>query len=142
MPAPHVSARPTAAPATGAADAFEVIAGDEAAGLVLLCDHASNRIPAEYGSLGLPAAELERHIAYDIGAAALTRGLAERFGAPDEAAQDLEPQRAQLGLLAALVGQEEDIGPVHRPDRLHGDEIGTAGADADDQDPAHRPPPR
>ena len=49
--------------------------------LVLLCDHAVNFIPPEYGRLGLPASELERHIAYDIGAAALTRGLAARLGA-------------------------------------------------------------
>jgi predicted N-formylglutamate amidohydrolase len=49
--------------------------------LILLCDHASNHVPAEYQSLGLPAAEFERHIGYDIGAAALTRLLAETLGA-------------------------------------------------------------
>ena len=49
--------------------------------LVLLCDHATNRIPAEYGRLGLPASELGRHIAYDIGAAPLTRALAARLQA-------------------------------------------------------------
>jgi predicted N-formylglutamate amidohydrolase len=47
--------------------------------LVLLCDHATNFIPPEYGRLGLPAPELQRHIAYDIGAAALTRHLATRL---------------------------------------------------------------
>ncbi|MCX5516397.1 N-formylglutamate amidohydrolase [Kaistia algarum] len=66
----------------GVHDAYEVLPGDEAGGLILLCDHATNRLPAAYGSLGLPPDELERHIAYDIGAAALTRGLAERFGVP------------------------------------------------------------
>ena len=50
--------------------------------LVLICDHASNHIPAVYGRLGLDAAELERHIAYDIGAADVTRALASRLGAP------------------------------------------------------------
>ena len=63
-------------------EAFEILGGDAAGGLMLLCDHASNPVPAEYGDLGLPAAEFERHIAYDIGAAAVTRGLAERFGVP------------------------------------------------------------
>ncbi len=62
--------------------AFEVIAGDAAAGLLLFCDHASNAVPEDYGSLGLPASEFERHIAYDIGAAAVTRRLAARFGVP------------------------------------------------------------
>ena len=51
-------------------------------GLLLLCDHASNALPAAYGKLGLPASQLARHIGYDIGAAALTRRLAARFDAP------------------------------------------------------------
>ena len=49
--------------------------------LLLICDHASNALPAEYGRLGLPEAEFRRHIAYDIGAGAVTRRLAERLGA-------------------------------------------------------------
>lgn len=59
-----------------------VIPGDPASGVVLLCDHASNRIPADYASLGMPASELERHIAYDIGIAGVTRRMAERLGCP------------------------------------------------------------
>ncbi len=51
-------------------------------GILLLCDHASNALPPEYGSLGLPASELARHIGYDIGAAGVTRALAERLGCP------------------------------------------------------------
>lgn len=50
--------------------------------LLLLCDHASNVLPSSYGTLGLGAADMQRHIAYDIGAAALTRGLAARLGVP------------------------------------------------------------
>ena len=53
-----------------------------AADLLIVCDHADNRLPPEYGDLGLPAAEFTRHIAYDPGAAAVARGLAERLGAP------------------------------------------------------------
>jgi predicted N-formylglutamate amidohydrolase len=60
----------------------EAIEGALASGLLLLCDHAANRLPAEYGSLGLPASEFERHIGYDIGAAGVTRGLAAAFNAP------------------------------------------------------------
>lgn len=48
---------------------------------ILLCDHAANLLPARYGSLGLDPAEFERHIAYDIGARAVTLGLARRLGA-------------------------------------------------------------
>jgi predicted N-formylglutamate amidohydrolase len=60
----------------------EVMAGDPAAGVLLLCDHATNAIPPELDSLGLPPAQLQRHIAYDIGAAELTRAMARALGAP------------------------------------------------------------
>lgn len=60
----------------------ETIPGDPATGMLLLCDHASNAIPAELESLGLPPAQLERHIAYDIGAAEMTRAMAHALGAP------------------------------------------------------------
>lgn len=60
---------------------FEAVAGSPESRLLLLCDHASNHVPAEYHALGLPPAELERHIAYDIGARALTLKLAARFDA-------------------------------------------------------------
>lgn len=49
---------------------------------VLLCDHASNRIPVELANLGLPETELARHIAWDIGAAGVTEALSERLDAP------------------------------------------------------------
>ncbi|MGX8012113.1 N-formylglutamate amidohydrolase [Mesorhizobium sp. ORM8.1] len=35
---------------------------------VFTCDHASNFLPAEFGTLGLPAVDLTRHIAWDPGA--------------------------------------------------------------------------
>lgn len=65
-----------------ASDSCEPVDGDPGGGLLILCDHASNRVPPEYADLGLPRAELERHIGYDIGAAALTRELAARLHAP------------------------------------------------------------
>lgn len=49
---------------------------------MLLCEHASNHIPAEYQSLGLTDADLYRHIAFDLGAAELTRRLSDRLDAP------------------------------------------------------------
>ena len=47
---------------------------------MLICDHAGRRTPAALGDLGLAAAEWERHIAYDIGAAELSTRLAEQLG--------------------------------------------------------------
>jgi len=55
---------------------FELSPGTAEARYVITCDHASRRIPRALGSLGLEAADLERHIAWDIGAAAVARGLA------------------------------------------------------------------
>ena len=49
---------------------------------VLLCEHASNHIPASYAGLGLGPRDLGRHIAWDIGAADLARGLSRRLDAP------------------------------------------------------------
>lgn len=51
-------------------------------GLLLVADHARNVLPARYGTLGLPDNELERHIAYDIGAEAVTRRLAAALEVP------------------------------------------------------------
>lgn len=49
---------------------------------VLVCEHASNWMPPDYGGLGLPEAELSRHIAWDIGAAQMARRLSARLDAP------------------------------------------------------------
>jgi predicted N-formylglutamate amidohydrolase len=51
-------------------------------GFILLCDHAGNAMPPGYGTLGLPPDQLKRHIAYDIGAAAVTRALAAALDVP------------------------------------------------------------
>lgn len=42
---------------------------------VIAVDHASRRIPQRLGNLGLPPAELERHIAWDIGALSVALGI-------------------------------------------------------------------
>jgi predicted N-formylglutamate amidohydrolase len=49
---------------------------------VIICDHASNVIPQEYGTLGLDAAELTRHIAWDPGALPVSRRLSSALDAP------------------------------------------------------------
>lgn len=67
---------------TGKNEAYERWNGEKEARLLFLCDHASNDVPPELGDLGLPKGEFARHIAYDIGAASLTKALATRFGAP------------------------------------------------------------
>lgn len=50
--------------------------------IFLICDHASNNIPTEYGDLGLTTADRSDHIAWDIGAADVIRVLSENLDAP------------------------------------------------------------
>ncbi len=47
----------------------------------LTCDHASNHIPGSLVGLGLDSSDLQRHIAWDIGAAGLSRRLADQLDA-------------------------------------------------------------
>ncbi len=61
---------------------FETIAGRDDADTLLICDHASPLIPASLAELGLAAGDRYAHVAWDIGAAAVTRGLARRLGCP------------------------------------------------------------
>ena len=72
---------------------FKLLAEDEPAAVtvvrpegtspfLLVCDHASNRVPRRLGDLGVSEANLRRHIAWDIGAAAMAHGVSERLDAP------------------------------------------------------------
>lgn len=60
---------------------FECINLGGAAPWVLICDHASNRVPRRLAGLGLEPSALERHIAWDIGAAAVARRLSAALDA-------------------------------------------------------------
>lgn len=62
-------------------DAVEALNENGRSPFVLICEHASNHIPAEYNKLGLDDHELARHIAWDIGAANVTRALSKRIDA-------------------------------------------------------------
>jgi predicted N-formylglutamate amidohydrolase len=62
--------------------AFEVVNARGASPFVLLCDHASKRMPRALGTLGLGAEDLASHIAWDIGAADAGRALSQKLDAP------------------------------------------------------------
>lgn len=61
---------------------YAVFNPDGASPILLLCEHASNRIPRVLGDMGLPHHERQRHIAWDIGALALARYLSLSLDAP------------------------------------------------------------
>ena len=60
-----------------------VVENPEGAGpFVIVCDHASNRIPDGYKSFGFADDALETHIAWDPGALAVSRRLSALLDAP------------------------------------------------------------
>ena len=65
--------------APGERASHELIQADSDRPLVLACDHASRRLPWSLGALGVPERYLDGHIAWDIGAAAVTRILCQRL---------------------------------------------------------------
>ncbi len=64
--------------------AVQIIGHNRDSEIVITCDHASNHVPPEVGngSLGLSAADMDRHIAYDVGAAGVSRYLGGAMNAP------------------------------------------------------------
>jgi len=67
-----------------ATQAFEAVRVSNRHGespFVLVCDHASNFVPTEYGTLGLPEEDLSKHIAWDPGAAGVASIMSELLDA-------------------------------------------------------------
>ncbi|MDX6752135.1 N-formylglutamate amidohydrolase [Geminicoccaceae bacterium 1502E] len=63
-------------------DHVELFNEQGSAPLLILCDHAGNRVPPGLGELGLGREALERHIGWDIGAADAARRLGTLLDAP------------------------------------------------------------
>lgn len=116
-------------------DSVRTINASGASPFVLVCDHASNRIPDKYGDLGLAPHQRLMHIAWDPGALAVALRLTELLDAPlvystvsrlvidcnrDHDAVDLIPTISERTEIAANVGlnqAERDyrIASFHRP---------------------------
>lgn len=108
--------------------AAEILEGG-ARDVLLLCDHASNAVPADI-DLGIDPALLDKHIAIDIGAAAVTRVLAARLGCPAILATvsrlviDLHREPDHIGLIphrsdGHLVPGNETVDKAARIARFH-----------------------
>lgn len=67
--------------AANAPDSVRVTNPQGQGAYVLTCDHASNFLPPEFGTLGLAEGELARHIAWDPGALPVARRMAEMLDA-------------------------------------------------------------
>lgn len=106
----------------------EVIPG--AGPVLLLGDHASNAVPPDI-ELGIDPALLDKHIAVDIGSAAVARGLAARLGAPAILANvsrlviDLNREPDHVGLIphrsdGHLIPGNDTADRIARIARFHG----------------------
>jgi predicted N-formylglutamate amidohydrolase len=60
---------------------FTVLRAGAASPFVFICDHAGREVPRRLGDLGVKAPDMDRHIAWDIGAGVLAKRLGEHFGA-------------------------------------------------------------
>ncbi len=63
---------------------FSVLGAERPGAWVVTCDHAANTVPpfVNGGDLGLPDADMARHIAYDVGAAGVARALGDILDSP------------------------------------------------------------
>lgn len=59
----------------------EVVRAAGTSPFFLTCEHAGRAFPVRLGTLGVTAADLDTHIAWDIGAAGVARGLSARLDA-------------------------------------------------------------
>lgn len=83
-PGPNLRTVDAGLPLLGAEDGppVEIVNPDGEAAVLLICEHASNRVPASLDQLGLDAETLTSHVAHDPGAAEVARHMAERLNAP------------------------------------------------------------
>ena len=61
---------------------FTILSVEPSRPALLVCDHASSRIPARFQNFGVSAADMRTHCAVDIGAGAVTRQLSRSLGLP------------------------------------------------------------
>lgn len=110
---------------------YELVGEDRDPAWIVLCDHASNRVPPEVadGDLGLPPEDMARHIAWDVGARGVAVALAERLNCPMIATRFsrlvIDPNRAEddptllMKLYdGSIIPGNRDAGPAEKERRL------------------------
>ena len=89
---------------------------------LIVCDHAGRGIPAALGTLGLGAADLARHIAWDIGAA----GVSDRLGAALDATVIKQTYSRLVMDCNRAPGHPTSIAPVSESTEIPGNQHVTA----------------
>ena len=110
---------------------FRFLGEPRKGGIVAVCDHASNAVPDDI-ALGVPPGTMEKHVAWDIGAAGVVERLARRHG--------IAAMLAEISRLVIDLHREEDS-PGLIPTTSDGILIpGNIGADCEARlDRFHRP---
>ncbi|GAB1360990.1 N-formylglutamate amidohydrolase [Rhodobacter sp.] len=99
---------------------FQIEGEDRPGRWLVTCDHASNRVPdwVAGGDLGIAAEDMARHIARDVGAAGLTRALAERLDSPailsDFSRLVIDPNRGEFDPTLVMRLYDGTIIPANR----------------------------
>jgi predicted N-formylglutamate amidohydrolase len=115
--------------------AFQISGADRPSRWLVTCDHASNAVPGwvNGGDLGLPAPDMGRHIAYDVGALGVAQGLGDALNAPVIAScfsrLVIDPNRGELdptllmklydGTVIPANASADEAEKEARLDRLH-----------------------
>ena len=109
---------------------FTIINPEGEGKLLLVCDHASNAIPGSLDNLGVDAAALRRHIAWDIGARKLTEHLSAHRDAPAVLAGysrlvvDLNRSLEDESVMPSIsdgtpIAGNQNMSEAHRRQRIH-----------------------
>jgi predicted N-formylglutamate amidohydrolase len=115
--------------------AYEISGAVRSGQWLVTVDHASNAVPdwVNGGDLGLPAADMNRHIAYDVGALGVAQGIGEALNSPVIASRFsrlvIDPNRGELdptllmklydGTVIPANARAGDAEKEARLDRLH-----------------------
>lgn len=98
---------------------FQRFNADHKGRWLITCDHATNHIPDDFGGdLGLPHADMSRHIAYDIGTKGVTIELARLLDSPailtDYSRLVIDPNRGEIDPTLVMQLYDGTIIPANR----------------------------
>ena len=83
--------------------AYHITGADRPGRCLVTCDHATNRVPPDVsgGDLGIAAEDMQRHIAWDVGAQGVALALAQALDCPaicsDFSRLVIDPNRGASG---------------------------------------------
>ncbi|MCA0044351.1 N-formylglutamate amidohydrolase [Celeribacter litoreus] len=98
---------------------FQTIGSARPGRWLITCDHATNRVPPEIGpDLGIAPEDMNRHIAYDVGALGVSRALSRHLDSPmihtDFSRLVIDPNRGEQDPTLVMKLYDGTIIPANR----------------------------